>query len=153
MFTHRYTRCYKLYWYRWPDLNRHDLRHHPLKMACLPISPHRHNHLNLYFFGFFIGFRRRIILFFNSLYFFCLWHYSIFNFCTTNWSNGCSVDLTSGTAGISSDLISGTAGGVSTLFSRRLQEDPMFLAEVQVCSLDQKPRLCVRLSQQVPNWL
>lgn len=28
-------------WYRWPDLNRHDLRHHPLKMACLPISPHR----------------------------------------------------------------------------------------------------------------
>ena len=28
-------------WYRWPDSNRHSLRHHHLKVACLPIPPHR----------------------------------------------------------------------------------------------------------------
>ena len=27
---------------RWPDSNRHGLRHCPLKTACLPIPPHRH---------------------------------------------------------------------------------------------------------------
>lgn len=31
-----------LLWCRWPDLNRHGLRHYPLKIACLPIPPHRH---------------------------------------------------------------------------------------------------------------
>jgi hypothetical protein len=29
-------------WCRWPDSNRHGLRHCPLKTACLPIPPHRH---------------------------------------------------------------------------------------------------------------
>ena len=29
------------FWCRWPDSNRHSSRHHPLKMACLPIPPHR----------------------------------------------------------------------------------------------------------------
>ena len=28
-------------WCRWPDSNRHGLRHCPLKTACLPIPPHR----------------------------------------------------------------------------------------------------------------
>ncbi len=32
-------------WCRRAELNRHGLRvHHPLKMACLPISPRRHNY-------------------------------------------------------------------------------------------------------------
>ena len=30
-----------LSWYRRPDLNQHDLRHCPLKTACLPIPPLR----------------------------------------------------------------------------------------------------------------
>ena len=29
-------------WCPEPDLNRHDLRHYPLKIACLPISPPGH---------------------------------------------------------------------------------------------------------------
>ena len=32
--------CWMPNWCGWSDSNRHDLRHHPLKMACLPISPH-----------------------------------------------------------------------------------------------------------------
>jgi hypothetical protein len=28
-------------WCRWPESNRHGSRHYPLKIACLPIPPHR----------------------------------------------------------------------------------------------------------------
>ena len=34
--------CFKYYkWCRWPESNRHAVKHYPLKIACLPIPPHR----------------------------------------------------------------------------------------------------------------
>ena len=70
-------------WYRRPDLNRHDFRHHPLKMACLPISPRR---LKLYYF-LATGFKGSCVSLFYSLHCFSFRYLSIFYLSSFYWLN------------------------------------------------------------------
>ena len=116
-FLYFFASRWMLNWCRWPDLNRHDLRHHPLKMACLPISPHRHKHFknfNYFFTASSLDLGSAMFCYLTVLISSALGT-AVFSICAPlTGSAGCLVELASGTAGISSDLI---AGVVPRLFA------------------------------------